>query len=237
MTPTPHNNARPNDIAETALMPGDPLRAKFIAENFLTNVVKYNDVRGMFGYTGQYEGKKVSVQGSGMGMPSMGIYSYELFNFYGVDNIIRIGTTGGMAPSLSVRDVVLAAGACTDSNYAAHYKLPGSFAPIASHSLLEKALSAARKIGVNAVIGNVLSSDVFYHNDPDALALWVKMGVLSVEMECAALYMNAAAAGKRALGILTVSDLMFTDVTTTAAERETTFVEMATIALETALEI
>jgi purine-nucleoside phosphorylase len=237
MIPTPHNEARAGDVAETVLMPGDPLRAKFIAENFLENAARYNGARGMLGFTGVYKGKKISVQGSGMGMPSMGIYSYELFNFYGARTIIRLGTTGGMAPSLAVRDIVLAAGACTDSNYAAQFGLPGAFAPVASYALLEKAVGAARNANVRFAVGNVLSSDVFYHDGPDALRPWVKMGVLSVEMECAALYMNAAAAGKNALGILTVSDLMFTNETTTSAERETSFTDMMTIALETAAGI
>lgn len=232
--PTPHIEARAGEIAKTVLMPGDPLRAKFIADNFLENAVQYNGVRGMLGFTGTYKGKEISVQGSGMGIPSIGIYSYELFNFYGVENIIRVGTAGGIHPDLKIKDIVIAMGACTDSNYAGQYNLSGSFAPIASYGLLEKAVASARQRGVSFKAGNVLSSDAFYRDDRDAMRNWLKMGVLAVEMESAGLYMNAARAGKNALCILTVSDCIFTGEATTSAERQTAFTDMMEIALETA---
>ena len=163
--PTPHLEAKVGDIAETVLLPGDPLRAKFIAETFLEDVVQYNTVRGMYGYTGYYNGKRISVQGSGMGMPSMGIYSYELIHFYGVKNLIRIGSAGAISDKLNLHDVVIGMGACTDSNYAAQYKLPGTYAPIASFDLLEKAVNKARELDIDVTIGNVVSSDVFYGDD------------------------------------------------------------------------
>ena len=205
-TPTPHNSAVKGEIAKTVLMPGDPLRAKFVAENFLTDVKQFNSVRNMFGYTGKYNGKEVSVMGSGMGMPSIGIYSYELFNFYDVENIIRIGTTGAIHDDLDLGDLVIAQGSCTDSNFAKHFNLPGTFAPIASFKLLRGAVDAAEKLGVKYMVGNVLSSDVFYNETFDSFIQWKKMGVLCAEMESAALYMNAAQAGKNALCVLTVSD-------------------------------
>ena len=195
-TPTPHNSAVKGEIAKTVLMPGDPLRAKFVAENFLTDVKQFNSVRNMFGYTGKYNGKEVSVMGSGMGMPSIGIYSYELFNFYDVENIIRIGTTGAIHDDLDLGDLVIAQGSCTDSNFAKHFNLPGTFAPIASFKLLRGAVDAAEKLGVKYMVGNVLSSDVFYNETFDSFIQWKKMGVLCAEMESAALYMNAAQAGK-----------------------------------------
>jgi purine-nucleoside phosphorylase len=235
MVPTLHNAAKKEDIAQTVLMPGDPLRAKFIAENYLTDVVCYNQIRGMLGYTGFYKGKRVSVQGSGMGMPSMGIYSYELFHFYEVKNIIRIGTTGSIAPDLKVKDLVIAQGVCTDSNYGALYNLPGIFAPIANYTLLETAVAQARKLGVSFAVGNVLASDHFYGEEPDVMEKWRGMGVLAVEMESAALYMVAAQAKKNALCILTVSDEIFTGVATTAEERQIAFTHMMEIALETAI--
>lgn len=191
-TPTPHNSAVKGEIAKTVLMPGDPLRAKFVAENFLTDVKQFNSVRNMFGYTGKYNGKEVSVMGSGMGMPSIGIYSYELFNFYDVENIIRIGTTGAIHDDLDLGDLVIAQGSCTDSNFAKHFNLPGTFAPIASFKLLRGAVDAAEKLGVKYMVGNVLSSDVFYNETFDSFIQWKKMGVLCAEMESAALYMNAA---------------------------------------------
>ena len=232
--PTPHNSALLGDIAKTVLMPGDPLRAKLLAETYLKDPVCYNQVRGMLGFTGSYNGKPVSVQGSGMGMPSMGIYSYELFNFYDVDNIIRVGSAGGIAPSLKLRDVVIGAGACTNSNFAHQYGLPGVFSPIASFSLLEKAVSAARKMGKEPVVGNIVSSDTFYEDIP-SFELWRKMGVLAVEMEAAALYMNAARSGKNALCICTISDLPMdpTSGECSPAEREQSFNEMIEIALNT----
>ena len=234
--PTPHNNAQIGQIAKTVLMPGDPLRAKFIAENFLENAVCYNEVRGMLGFTGTYKGKEVSVQGSGMGIPSIGIYSYELFNSYGVENIIRIGTAGSIADNVNLRDVIIAQSASTNSNYASQYNLPGTYAPTASYKLLKEACENAEKLGSTYHVGNILSSDTFY-DDSDSLAVWQKMGVLAIEMESAALYMNAARAGKNALCILTISDCPFKGLSTTAEERQTAFRDMMKIALETAINL
>lgn len=231
---TPHNAAEPGAIAKTVLMPGDPLRAKFVAETYLENPVCFNTVRNMLGFTGTYHGKPVSVMGSGMGMPSIGIYSYELFHFYNVDRIIRIGTAGGIADGVQLRDVVVGVGACTDSNYAAQFRLPGTFAPIASFRLAEKAVQAARRLGVSVRAGNVLSSDLFYGDDETSLETWKKMGVLAVEMESAALYMNAARAGKEALCLLTISDCPLRGEALPAEERQTSFTQMMEIALETA---
>lgn len=229
-TPTPHNGARLGEIAKTVLMPGDPLRAKVIAETYLENPICFNTVRNMFGYTGTYHGKEISVMGSGMGMPSIGIYSYELFHFYDVDKIIRIGSAGGIQDKLRVMDVVVGLGACTDSNYAHQYQLPGTFAPIASYELVEKAVDVARRQGTPVHVGNILSSDVFYNeagSDP-----WKKMGVLCVEMEAAALYMNAARAGKQALCLLTISDHLYRKESLSAKERQESFHSMMKIALE-----
>lgn len=231
---TPHNAAEPGAIAKTVLMPGDPLRAKFVAETYLENPVCFNTVRNMLGFTGTYHGKPVSVMGSGMGMPSIGIYSYELFHFYNVDRIIRIGTAGGIADGVQLRDVVVGVGACTDSNYAAQFRLPGTFAPIASFRLAEKAVQAARRLGVPVRAGSVLSSDLFYGDDETSLETWKKMGVLAVEMESAALYMNAARAGKEALCLLTISDCPLRGEALPAEERQTSFTQMMEIALETA---
>ena len=232
-TPTPHIAAKPGDFAKTVLMPGDPLRSKFIAETFLENPVLVNNTRGVQGYTGTYKGKKVSVMASGMGMPSIGIYSYELFNYYDVENIIRVGTAGVIRPDLKVRDIVIGQGACTNSNYANQFELPGTFAPICSYELLKKAVDVAEKMGVTPVVGNLYSSDAFY-DDSMGLSKWQKMGVLAVEMEAAALYMNAARAGKNALAICTISDNPFTGEVTTAEERQMTFTKMMEIALEIA---
>jgi len=232
--PTPHNEANMGDIAKTVLMPGDPLRAKFIAETYLEDVVCFNKVRNMFGYTGTYKGKKVSVMGGGMGMPSIGIYSYELFHFYDVDNIIRIGSAGGIAEDVKLRDIVIGMGASTNSNYAAQYKLPGTFASIADYSLLRKAVETADKLKIKTVVGNILSSDTFYDDNADAMSLWRKMNVLAVEMEAAALYMNAARANKKALCILTISDHVFTGESLSAEDRQLTFRDMMEIALEIA---
>ena len=232
-TPTPHIAAKPGDFAETVLMPGDPLRSKFIAETFLENPVLVNNTRGVQGYSGTYKGKRVSVMASGMGMPSIGIYSYELFNFYDVKNIIRVGTAGVIRPDLKVRDIVIGQGACTNSNYVNQFDLPGTFAPICSYELLKKAVDAAEKLGVTPVVGNLYSSDAFY-DDSMGLSKWQKMGVLAVEMEAAALYMNAARAGKNALAICTISDNPFTGEVTTAEERQMTFTKMMEIALEIA---
>jgi len=233
-TPTPHNNAKPGDIAQTVLMPGDPLRAKFIAEKYLKDPVLYNTVRGMYGYTGFYNGKRVSVQGSGMGMPSIGIYSYELIHFYGVKNLIRVGSAGALQPDLKLHDVVIGMGACTDSNYASQYKLPGTFAPIASFGLLEKAVNVARQKNIDVKVGNLVSGDVFYNEDEQGLMQWKKMGALAVEMEAAALYMNAARAGVNALCLVTISDCPFTGEACSAEERQTAFMKMVEIALEVA---
>lgn len=233
---TPHNAAAPGEIAKTVLMPGDPLRAKFIAETYLEDTVCYNTVRGMYGYTGSYHGVRISVQGSGMGMPSIGIYSYELYHEYGVERILRVGTAGGVADYVQLRDVVLGQAACTDSNYAAQYDLPGTYAPIASYALLEAAVAAAGRLSIPVHVGNLLSTDVFYR-EPSPLPQWAKMGVLATEMEAAALYMNAAAAGAQALCIATVSDCPLRGEFTTAQERQTSFTAMIQLALETAAAV
>ncbi|MCD7833091.1 MAG: purine-nucleoside phosphorylase [Lachnospiraceae bacterium] len=232
-TPTPHIAAAPGDFARTVLMPGDPLRAKHIAETLFEDAVLVNNVRGVNGYTGTYHGKKVSVMASGMGMPSIGIYSYELFHFYDVENIIRIGTAGALTKELHLRDLVFGMGACTDSNYAAQFELPGTFAPIASYDLLKNAVAAAETMGLNYKVGNLVSADVFY-NDRPTTEKWQKMGALAVEMEAAALYMNAARAGKKALAICTISDSMVTGEETTSEERQNSFNDMVKVALEIA---
>lgn len=234
--PTPHNSAEKGDIAKTVLMPGDPLRAKFIAENYLEAPVCYNEVRGMLGFTGTYKGVPVSVQGSGMGIPSIGIYSWELFNEYDVENIIRVGTAGAVADSVDLRDIIIAQSASTNSNYGAQFGLPGIYAPTASWTLLSAAVKAAEEKGCVFHAGNILSSDTFY-DDSESLGKWAKMGVLGIEMESAALYMNAARAGKNALCILTVSDCPLKGLSTTAEERRTTFRDMMEIALETAVSV
>ena len=232
--PTPHITAKYGDFAKTVLMPGDPLRAKFIAENFLENAVLVNNVRGVNGYTGYYNGKKVSVMASGMGQPSIGIYSYELFNFYGVENIIRIGSCGSFDKDLHVRDIIIAQGACTNGNYAMQYNLPGTFCPIADFDLCRRAAELCEKAGVNYKVGNIFSSDMFY-DDMNSGMVWAKMGVLGVEMESAALYCNAARAGKKALCICTVSDsFLHPEENTTAEERQNSFTAMMKIALELA---
>ena len=240
---TPHINANNGDFADTVLMPGDPLRSRFIAENFLKDAKLVNDVRGVQGYTGFYNGKKVSVMASGMGMPSIGIYSYELYNFFNVKNIIRVGSAGSYYADVKLRDIVLAQAACTDSNFVKQFGLPGDFSPIADFGLLTKAASVAESSGLTYHIGNILSSDRFYGDNaglPDwkqPVSLWSKMGVLAVEMEAAALYMNAARAGKRALAICTVSDSLITGEATTAEERQNSFTDMIRLALETAVSI
>ncbi len=232
--PTPHNAAKDGDIAKTVLMPGDPLRAKYIAETYLENPVCFNTIRNMLGYTGTYKGKKISVMGGGMGMPSVGIYTYELFNFYDVDNIIRIGSAGAYPDSIKLGDLVIAMGACTDSNYASTFNLPGTFAPIANFGLLRKAVETAEAKGITPVVGNVVSSDVFYNDDNSVNEKWAKMGVLCVEMEAAVLYMNAARAGKNALCMLTMSDHIFRDEHLTAEERQKGFHNMMEVVLELA---
>jgi len=236
--PTAHIGATDkSQIAKTVLMPGDPLRAKFIADNFLENVVQYNAVRGMLGFTGTYKGKPVSVQGSGMGAPSIGIYSYELFKFYDVDNIMRVGTAGSFSHDVNIKDVILASGASTNSSFVDQYRVSGTYAPIASYELLEVAVAESRKKGVNFKVGNVLTSDVFYGMDDAAVKAWQSLNVLAVEMEAAALYMNAAHLGKKALTILTISDSIVKGEATTAEEREKTFTDMMEIALETAIKV
>ena len=232
--PTAHNNAKANDFAKTVLMPGDPLRAKYIAETYLENPRQVTAVRNMFGYTGTYKGKEISVMGGGMGMPSIGIYSYELFNLYGVDQIIRIGSAGALQDHIKVMDVVIGMGACTDSNYAYQYGLPGTFAPIADYELMNKAIETAKRQGTNVVVGNVVSSDVFYNADPTVNDRWRSMGVLAVEMEAAALYMNAAKAKKKALCMLTISDHIYTGEALCAEDRQLGFGKMMEIALELA---
>ena len=233
--PTPHINATPDDIAKTVLMPGDPLRAKFVAENYLENAVLFNNVRGIQGYTGLYEGKRVSVMASGMGMPSIGIYSYELFSFFGVENIIRIGSAGSMSEKVHVRDIVFGMGACTNSAYGEQYGLTGTFAPTADFELLCKSVDIAKEMGVNYHVGSLFSSDCFYNDDPTVTEKWQKMGVLAVEMEAAALYMNAARLGKRALAICTISDSLVTGESLDSEARQTSFGDMMQIALKTAI--
>jgi purine-nucleoside phosphorylase len=240
-TPTPHIGAQKGEIAETVLMAGDPLRVKFMAEKYLEKPVLFNQVRGMLGYTGTYQGKRVSVMGHGMGGPSIGIYTYELFNFYDVQTIIRVGSAGSIQEDLLVGDLVIATGACTNSNYAAQYELPGTFAPIADFSLARRAVEACERMGYRHQVGNVMSSDTFYTDNPHN-DRWQKMGVLAVEMEIAQLYMNAAfsserdrsganaAKRKHALGICTISDHILTGEATTAEERQTTFTRMMDVA-------
>ena len=228
-TPTPHIGAQFGEIAETVIMAGDPLRAKFMAENFLENPVQFNSVRGMLGFTGTHQGKRVSVMGHGMGIPSIGIYTYELYHFYGVKTIIRVGSAGSINSDLHVGDLCIAIGACTNSNYALQYQLPGTYAPIADFGLARAAADSCDRLGYRYKVGNVLSSDTFYtenaHNDK-----WMGMGVLAIEMEAAALYMNAARSGNRALVILTISDHLLTGEVTTAEERQNTFTHMMDVA-------
>ena len=233
---TPHLQGSKGDYAPVVLMPGDPLRAKFIAETYLEAPRLVNEVRGMLGYTGTYRGVPVSVQGSGMGMPSIGIYSYELYHFYGVESILRIGTAGGIDESVKLRDVILGAGACTNSAYAAQYRLPGTYAPTASFRLLRTAADTAAAQGLSVHVGNLLSSDTFY-DDADSLSQWQKMHVLGIEMEAAALYMNAARAGREALCICTVSDCPLRQEFTTSEERQTGFTAMMELALETVMQL
>ena len=238
--PTPHINAVPCDFGKTVLMPGDPLRSEFIAKNFLTDAHLVNNVRGVNGYTGTYNGVKVSVMASGMGIPSIGIYSHELYSVFGVENIIRVGSAGSISRDVHVRDIVIAQGACTNSAFAHQYHLPGTFAPICSYEMLKEAVDVAKEMGVRHHVGNILSSDTFYNDDeglPEAIAStapWAKMGVMAVEMEAAGLYMTAARLGKRALAVCTVSDHILTGEATTAEERQTSFTDMMTLALETA---
>jgi purine-nucleoside phosphorylase len=233
--PTAHIKATPAQIAKTVLMPGDPKRSELVAKKFLKDAVMFNDVRGVKGYTGTWKGVPVSVMASGMGMPSIGIYSYELYHGFGVENIIRIGSAGSMREDVKVRDIVLGMGACTDSAYGNQFGLDGSFAPICDYDLLAKSVEIGKEKGFRTHVGNILSSDVFYDDNPDRNLLWRKMGVLAVEMEAAALYMNAARAGKRALAICTVSNSLVTGEELSADERETTFGEMIELALDVAI--
>ncbi len=235
--PTPHIDAVPEDFAKTVLMPGDPLRSKRIAETYLENARLINNVRGIHGYTGTYKKAKVTVMASGMGIPSIGIYSYELYNFFGVENIIRIGSAGAMREDIKVRDIVIGMGACTNSNYALQYGLPGTFSPIADFSLLQCAVKNCQAANATYHVGNLLSSDTFYGDDAEASKKWMKMGVMAVEMEAAGLYMNAARAGKRALAICTVSDHLITGEATTSEERQNSFTQMMEIALNVACDM
>lgn len=233
--PTPHNSAKIGDIAETVLLPGDPLRAKYIAETFLEDVVQFNTVRNMFGYTGTYKGKRVSVMGTGMGGGSIGIYSYELIHMYGAKRLIRIGSCGAMQDYVKMGDIIMAAGASTDSNYAHQYNLPGTFSAIASYDLLEKAVEQAKENGYPYIVGNVVSSDIFYTETPE-WEVWAKMGILAAEMESFVLYCNAARAGVDALAIFTVSDSMVSHQEMSAEERQTGFKNMMKVALEVAIQ-
>lgn len=226
---TPHNSANPGDIAPTVIMSGDPLRAKFMAEHFLENPKQFNGIRNMLGYTGTYKGKPVSVMGHGMGIPSIAIYSYELYHSYGVQQIIRVGTAGCLQKGMDIGDVVVAQGSCTDSNYLHQYHLPGTFAPLADYGLLAKAVNECRRLGVKHYVGNVLSSDIFY-DDNKEWRNWAAMGVLAVEMESAALYANAAACGRRALTILTISDSLVEEKSASAEERQSAFTNMMQVA-------
>lgn len=241
--PTPHINAVPGDFGQTVLMPGDPLRSQYIAETYLEDAKLVNNVRGIQGYTGFYKGTRVSVMASGMGMPSMGIYSHELYNVFGVENIMRIGSAGAIQPHIRLRDIVLGQGACTDSRWASQYHLAGDFAPICSFHMLKTAVDLAEEMGLPYHVGNLLSSDRFYGDDaglPECLQAntgWQKMGVMAIEMEAAALYMNAARCGKNALAICTVSDHILTGEVTTSEERQNSFTQMMELALETARKL
>ena len=231
---TPHIQPNGTKIAKTVLMPGDPLRAKYIADNFLENVEQFNEVRNMFGYTGTYKGKEISVMGSGMGIPSIGIYSYELYNFFDVDTIIRIGSCGALQENVNLYDVIIAQAASTNSNYVDQFNIPGHFAPIADFELITKAKQVADDIGAVTHVGNILSSDTFYNADKHFNDSWKNMGILGIEMESAGLYLNAIHAGKKSLGIFTVSDHILRDEATSAEERQTSFTQMMEIALEIA---
>lgn len=235
---TPHINLKEGySFAKTVLMPGDPLRAKMIAETFLTDAVLINNVRGIHGYTGTYKGHKVSVMASGMGIPSIGIYSYELYKFFDVENIIRIGSAGGIGDGIKLRDVVAGIGANTNSNFAKQYGVCGTVAPTCSYELLAAAVESAKEIGIDMKVGNLYSSDTFYDADKDGLKKWAAAGSVAVEMEAAGLYLNAMHCGKRALAICTISDLPFTGEACTAEERQNTFTDMMKIALELAVKM
>lgn len=235
--PTPHIEAKAGDFAKTVLMPGDPLRAKFIAETYLENVRCANQVRGMLGFTGTYKGKEVSVMGSGMGMPSIGIYSYELYNFYDVDNIIRVGSAGAIQDDINVMDVVIGMGATMVSSYGDQFGCPGHLAPLADYHLLSTAVESAKALGTEVKVGNILSEDIFYNDRPNSKDCFKKMGVMAVEMESGALYLNAARAGKRALCILTISDHIYRPEELTSEQRQMGFGKMIEVALETAVRV
>ena len=236
--PTPHISAKKEDIAKTVLMPGDPLRAKFIAETFLENPVLVNNVRGVQGHTGTWKGVPVTVMASGMGIPAIGIYSWELYNFYDVDNIIRIGSAGAMRDDLKLMAIVAGQGACTDSNFAHQFELNGTFAPIADYTLLSNAVEAAKEKGIDMKVGNILSSDNFYSPaNCDDSTKWRDMGVMAVEMEAAGLYMNAARAGKRALCICTISDHLYRSEALSSEQRQLSLTQMIEIALDTAVKM
>lgn len=237
MITTPHIHAEKDDFGQTVLMPGDPLRSKFIAETFLSDAKLINNIRGVQGYTGTYKGTKVSVMASGMGIPSIGIYSYELFQFFDVQNIMRIGSAGALNTNVKIRDLVFGMGASTNSNYASQYCIPGTYAPIASYPLMKEAIRQAEALNANYHVGNILSSDTFYNDNKAANEAWQKMGILCIEMEAAALYMNAARCGKNALAILTISDHILTGEETTAQERQTSFTQMMEVALNTAVAV
>lgn len=233
---TPHNAANSGDIAQTVLLPGDPLRAKVISERFLKDAVQFNSVRNMYGFTGTYEGKRVSVMGTGMGMPSIGIYASELVKFYGVKNLIRIGSCGAITDKIKIGSIVMAQGACTDSNFAHQYDLPGTYSAIASYDLLSKAVESARSRKYDFEVGNIVSTDIFY-NETEEWKNWAKMGCLANEMESYALYCIAARAGVNALALFTVSDSLVTGEATSAAERENNFTGMMQIALDVAASL
>lgn len=233
-TPSACNEAKPGEIAKAVLMPGDPLRAKYVAEHYLEDPKCFNTVRGMLGYTGLYRGKRISVMGHGMGVPSIGLYTYELYNFYDVDSIIRIGSAGGVGEDVRVRDVVIALGASTNSHFADQYGFPGLLAPTASWPLLRSAVDAAQKLGVRADVGQVFTADQFYNDNAAAGEMYRKFGILALEMETAGLYWTAQRAGKQALSILTISDHIFTGEALSPQERQDSFHEMMEVALETA---
>lgn len=235
--PTLHIKAERDQVAKTVLMPGDPLRSKFIAENFLENAQLFNNVRGVQGYTGTWKGARVSVMASGMGMPSIGIYSYELYNGFDVENIIRIGSAGALREDVALRDIVFGMGTCTNSNYGAQFHMAGTVAPIADFGLLRLAVENAERIGASIHVGNLLSADTFYDDLPEDATRWNRLGVLAVEMEAAALYMNAARAGKKALAMCTISDHLLRHEGLTTEERETSFTQMMEIALDTAKQL
>ena len=232
--PTPHIGATPEDFGKTVLMPGDPRRSEFVARNFLEGATLFNNVRGVQGYTGTWRGTPISVMASGMGMPSMGIYSYELYNFFDIDNILRIGSAGGLREDVKLRQIVLGMGASTDSAYAEQYHFGGTFAPLADYGMLRVAADVCAERGVAHHVGNLISTDVFYNDDFSINESWKRMGILAVEMEAAALYMNAARAGKKALAICTVSDHLFSGEKLSVEERQCGFTDMMEIALETA---